>query len=296
MGLNLSRRHHYIPKMLLKNFCDDGRIWVGDRITKQIYPSTPRREFVEKDLYMRSTIDGPKSHKKSDEHEKTLSQIESDAAFAIRRIIERARCNQCPQLIPEDSNHWKRFMLAIARRTPESRARVMPESFDDIFYEAAKKVAEKDSYMGLPDKDSFYSDPHISKLKDIIKSNNDAMFAAGDHPFGREEVERFCRETGLSVVVIGMPNRSFVIGSHGLAIVQSSYKNDPAEGSWLPIAHDVAVKPTFSPNKESLYRLGRDSDLIIKRINRASATQSRKIAGRSKDLISSLMRGYTKCT
>ena len=144
MKSNLSRRHYYIPKMLLKNFCDDGRLWVGDRTNKQIYPSTPRKEFVEKDLYMRSSIDVPESYDEkewlgditmSDEHEKTLSQIESAAAPAIRRIIEQARCNQCPQLIPEDSNRWKRFMLAIARRTPESRARVVPDkSFDDIFY------------------------------------------------------------------------------------------------------------------------------------------------------------------
>ncbi len=254
---------------------------------------------------MKYSLDVPKSWDKnkclnaqtmSDEYEKALSQIESDAAPVIQRIIKQVRSNKFPQLILKDRDHWNQFMLAMARRTPESRARIMPEKFEDIFYEATKKVAEKESFLGLPDKKKFYSDPNISKLKNIIKSNNDGMFAAGDHPFGQDEVDRFCRETGLYVVVIGIPNRSFVIGSHGLAIVQSSYKNDPAEGSWLPIAHDVAVKPTFSPNKESLYRLGRDSDLIIKRINRASATQSRKIAGRSKDLISSLMRGYTKCT
>lgn len=300
MRSNLSRRHHYIPKMLLKNFCDDGTLWVGDRTNKKIYQCTPENVFIKKDLYMRSSIDVPESYDEkewlsdiivSDEYEKTLSQIESDAAPAIRRIIKQVRCNQCPQLSPEDRNHWKQFMLAIARRTPESRARVMPESFDDIFYEATKKVAEKDSYMGLPDKDSFYSDPRISKLKDIIKSNNDAMFAAGDHPHGQEEVERFCREAGLGVAVICMPKRSFVIGSHGLTIVQSSYKNDPAQGSWLPIAHDVAITPSSFPDKEYLYRLDRDRDRIIKRINRASAAQSRIIAGRSKALISSLMRG-----
>ncbi len=300
MRSNLSRRHHYIPKMLLKNFCDNGSLWVGDKTNKQIYRCTPENVFVKKDLYIQSSIDVSKSHNEkewlrditmSDEYEKTLSQIESDAAPAIQRIIEQVRCNQCPQLSPEDRNHWKQFMLAIARRTPESRARVMPESFDSIFYEATKKVAEKDSYMGLPDKDSFYSDPRISKLKDIIKSNNDAMFAAGDHPRGQEEVERFCREAGLGVAVICMPKRSFVIGSHGLTIVQSSYKNDPAQGSWLPIAHDVAITPSSFPDKEYLYRLDRDRDRIIKRINRASAAQSRIIAGRSKALISSLMRG-----
>lgn len=299
MKPNLSRRHHYIPKMLLNNFCDNGSLWVGNRTNNKIYPCTPDKVFVKKDLYMKYSLDVPKSWDKnkylndltmSDEYEKTLSQIESDTAPVIRRIIKQARSNQCPQLNSEDRKHWIKFMLAMARRTPESRARIMPERFEDTFQKAIKKVAEKEGFFGLPDNDSFYSDPSIVKIKKILKSNNDGMFAAGVYPFGREEVDRFCREKGLYVVVISVPNRSFVIGSHGLAFVQSSYKNDPAQGSWVPIAHDIAVSATSSPDKESILRLGRDSDQIIERINRASVAQSQIFAGRSKALIKSLMR------
>ena len=224
--------------------------------------------------------------------EEELSRIESGVAPVIRRIIEKARCNLCPQLIPEDCNSWKRFMLAIACRTPESRERIVShKSFEDAFYEAAKKVAEKENYMGLPDKVSIFQDSRISKLKDIIKSNVDTTFAAGDHPRTRDETERFCRETGLLIAIICMPKRSFVIGSHGLAIVQPNHKDNQTQGSWLPIAHDVAVAPTAFPYRAFLLPLDRDRESIIERINRASVAQSRIIAGRSKALICSLMQG-----
>ena len=287
---NSPKRHHYIPQFLLKNFLDDrGRFWVFDKIEGNLHQGTPTNTFVQKNLYRTLNFDHGNYSFKAEEE---LSRIESDAAPAVRRIIEKARCNLCPQLIPEDRNSWKRFMLAIARRTPESRERIVSyKSFKDIFYEAAKKVAEKENYMDLPDKGSIFQDSRISKLKDIIKSNVDARFAAGDHPRTRDETERFCRETGLCIVVICVPKRSFIIGSHGLTIVQPSYENDPAQGCWLPISHDVAVKPTSFPEREFLLRIDRDRESIIERINRASVAQSRIIAGRSKALICSLMQG-----
>ena len=286
---NHPKRHHYIPQMLLKNFLDDrGRFWVFDKIEGKLHQCTPRNTFVQKNLYRTLNFD---HENYSYEAEEELSRIESRAAPVIRRIIECARNNEYPQLIPEDRKSWKRFMLAMARRTPESQERVSYKSFDDIFYEAAKKVAEKENYMALPDKGSIFQDSRISKLKDVIKSNVDARFAAGDHPRTRDETERFCRETGLLIAVICEPRRSFVIGSHGVAIAQPDHKDDQTQGSWLPISHDVAVAPTAFPDRESLLRLNHDRDSIIKRINRASAAQSRIIAGRSKALICSLMQG-----
>ena len=286
---NRPKRHHYIPQMLLKNFLDDnGRFWVFDKIEGKLHQCTPRNTFVQKNLYRTSNLD---HENYSYEAEEELSRIESRAAHAVRRIIEQVRCKQPPQLNSRDGNNWKRFMLAIARRTPESRARIVShKSFEDTFYEAAKKVAEKENYMGLPDKVSIFQDSRISKFKDIIKSNVDATFAAGDHPRTRDETERFCRETGLYVAVICMPKRSFVIGSHGLSIVQPDHKDNLTPGSWLPIAHDVAVAPTAFPHREFLLRIDHDRDSIIERINRASAAQSRIIAGRSKALICSLMQ------
>ena len=88
-----------------------------------------------------------------------------------------------------------------------------------------------------------------------------------------------------------MPKRSFVIGSHGITVVEQRGQRE----SWLPIAYDVAIKFTPYPNKGgSLLRLDRNDESIIKTINQSTVAGSRFIAGRSKALIESLMRGYWK--
>ena len=288
MNSNNPKRHHYIPKMLLNNFLDDkDRIWIYDKNGGKLYQGTPTNTFVQRNLYRTLNFD---HENYSCEAEEELSRIESRAAPVIRRIIKCARNNEHPKLSPEDRDAWKRFALAMARRTPESQERVFSGRNRDTFYEAAKTRADELNY-DLPDKEILYQDIRILKLKKLVESSINARFAAGAHPYEQDRTERFCHEAGLCVTVICIPKRSFVIGSHGFAIVRRNHQNDPAQGSWLPIAHDVAVAPTAFPDEEFLFQLDHDSDRIIRRINRAAVAQSRIIAGRSKALICSLMQG-----
>ena len=300
MDKDAPRRHHFIPQMLLRNFCDaNGLLWVSDR--GKIYQSAPEKVFAQRDLYTTFKVDhAPGGHdyeeftslvKKSYEYEKLLSELEGKAAPAMQQIIEQARLGRCPQLSPEDNDSWKRFFLALARRTPESQKRVSGvERFDVVFYKAVKAVAESENHP-LPDWDSLHGDPRVPPLVGLVESNVNAKFAAGDHPKERERADNFSRETGLCVATIRISERSFVIGSHGIAIVEASRKGDPAQGSWLPIAHDVAVQATGSPEQETLAVL--DGDRVITAINRASAEKSWRIAGRSEDLVRSLMQGQS---
>ncbi len=286
--------------MLLKNFCDQaGQIWVCDKNTGKIVPRNPKTVFSVRHLYTSYDIGPvPKSEKyekfrsvikRDSKYENTLNRIESKAAPVVQRLIEQARCDRFPQLTPEDRDAVKRFILALGRRTPESQKRVSSgKNIDDIFYEAAKDIARKDNYKGLPDRELIYQDPRISTLKDLTGSNVNARFAAGDHPREQSNAERFCRETGLMVAVIRIPKRSFVIGSHGVTIVQ--FPNKVAPESWIPIAYDVAVVPTSFPDREFLFPLGGDKDQLIKRVNMASFQQSRRVAGCSEDLLKSLSK------
>ena len=155
MGSSLSRRHHYIPQMLLRNFCDDDDLlWVGDRTRGRLFQCGPEGVFVKRNLNMKYSFDSVQSGHgnneflssidMSDEYERTLSQIENRAAPVVRKIIQQARCNRCPQLTPEEGDNWKGFVLAMARRTPESQKRVASDrSFDDIFYEVVMATAKK---------------------------------------------------------------------------------------------------------------------------------------------------------
>ena len=301
LGKNAPVRQHYNPVMLLRNFCDsDGLIWVSDGI--KVYPTNPKNAFVERHLYTRWDFTNAKtgaghqafldSIEKSYEHEEQLSKLEAQADRAVRHIIGRARKGKPPQLSVKDSNSFKRFLIAMARRTPESQTRVTAAKDPfDVFYEASNQVAQMNDYP-LPPKEALRLDPEVHELKDMVISNTNARFAAGDHPVLEADTRRFVRETGLCFAAIHMPGHSFIIGSHGLAIIDDHVEGNIPRGSWLPIAHDVAVGVTAFPDRDILMVLDNSNNgqQFISAVNMATAVRSRVIAGQSESLVRSMIQ------
>ena len=287
MGSNKPKRNHYIPELLLHNFCaDDGFLWAGDKSGRQAFHPPPSKLFVETHLY--ATIGYDKSVK-TFENENALSKIESEAEPAISAIIDKARGGCFPKLSEKDNDSFKRFIVAQARHTPESQEGIgIHGAVVDIFPEAVSLIKEK---LGctLVD-DDWYEESSLLELKQRYSSNLAGNYAAGTHPLLEQGTRQFCRNAGWLVAAIEMPNRSFVIGSHGFALVEHDGKIE----TWLPMAHDVAIMLTGFPDREYLFPLDRNQDSLIKRINQSTVTSSRFIAGRSKELIESLMGGYWK--
>ena len=302
MGRNTPKRNHYIPQMLLKNFCGDSRrVWVGDG--KRIYAAKPRNVFVQRHLYTKSIFESsPKgtdhddflnSIEKSYEYEDHLSVIESRAAPAVREIVVHVRKGKCPALSIEHRDAWKRFLFAIARRTPESQNRVGGlTGHVDTFYEASKHVANLNNDP-LPDRATLYQDDRVLRLKNMVMTNVNAKFAAGNDSHIENETQKFSRETGLYLVVIRIPKKSLVIGSHGLTIVDRMFVENLTATSWLPIAPDIAVGATAFPDRELLSVLDGNNggERVISEMNRATASMSKIIVGQSEDLVRSLRKG-----
>ena len=302
MGDNIPRRQHYIPVMLLENFCDaTGHLWVSRN--GKIYHPNPNNVFVEKDLYATFDLsDVPNgqdcgevldSRKKDYEYEEILSGIEDRAAPVVREIIKQARRGKFPQLTPALRAAWKQFIIALIRRTPESQQReASSKKIGDRLYENAYDLAAKDG-LTLLDKASLYQNPTILRIVDMSARNTYAAYSAGDTPDLQKEAEDFSRRMGLLVAVSSIPGGEFVIGSYGLTVVEPEFATGPVRGSWLPIAHDVAVHLTGDPGKDFLVSLDPDNTgaEVISRINRSTAAQSRAIAGRSEAIVRSLMQG-----
>lgn len=300
-GKNAPVRQHYNPVMLLRNFCNsDGLIWVSNGI--KVYPTNPNNAFVERHLYTRWDFTKAKtgaghqafldSIEKSYEHEEQLSKLEAQAGRAVRHIIERARKGKPPQLSVKDRNSFKRFVIAMSRRTPESQTRVAAAKDPfDVFYEASKQVAQLNEYPLSP-KEALRRDPEVQELKDMVMSNTNARFAAGDHPVLKSATRRFMRETGLCVAAIHIPGHRFIIGSHGLAIIDDHVEDGLPHGSWLPIAHDVAVGVSAFPDRDSLIVLDNSNNgqQFISAINMAMAARSKVIAGPSESLVRSIIQ------
>ena len=299
MNPNHPKQQHSVPQMLLRNFCDDsGRLWVSNG--SKTWKCNPKNVFVEKDLYTNFRYERSpdtqdleefvRSTPRTYEYEEHLGRIESEATPAIRRIITQARRRRCPEFTPEARYACLRFLLAQFRRTPESQRRTAGDkNFDEIFYEENAVIA-KQRGVTLPDITSFYEDPRARIHRNFADRDIDAWFAAGTHPRERDQERRFCQEIGLCVAIIRIPNRSFVIGSHGIGIVESSDNGSHAK-TWMPIAYDVGIGLTSLPHKESLFLIDSNSEgePLICMINKASAEGSRMIAGRSETLVRSLM-------
>ena len=132
MGANKPTRNHYIPESLLKNFCDDdGLLWAGDKCGRAPFHPPPSKLFVKSKLYAKNDYSQSVI---TYENEEALAKIESDAASAISAVIEQARRGCPPRLSPEDDDHFKRFIIAQARRTPESQVRIgLTSDVDDAF-------------------------------------------------------------------------------------------------------------------------------------------------------------------
>ncbi len=282
---------HYLPQMLLKHFCDgDGLLWVARKGQDQPFRTTPRNVFAENDLYTKHTpVANPDragwTFRRDRSSEDVLARIEGAAADPIRQVITSARDQRLPHLGPAQQDALKRFFFAIARRTPESQKRVRtPE--DEARRELYVQLSRDAESQGrtLPSEGDFYEIPVVRELMDQLFRNADASMAAGTIASVRHFEDRFFKTRALAVLAITQPGRGFIVGSHGIAIVQGV-----PPGSWLPIASDVAIAYHDDHQGETVGFLGTKDDKVIRAINDASANYSTMIAGSSRKLIAGMM-------
>ena len=237
--MSRSRNHHYVPQLLLRNFCDGRHIWVGNKDTRVAFSTSPNKIFRERDLY--TDHDPEDIDIKDDRNERLLQKIESAAAPVIEKIVTRGRRKEPPRLSSDEQDSWKQFYASMCRRTPEFIMKDL--SSDEPFeYAWASAIEQLCAFTGFMDSKPLLSNrsQEIMKIKAAVKQNNKARFASGDHKILREDVEQFCRNTGILIAVICHQKGSFVVGSHGITTVDAG----EARGCWLPVSPDVAVMPT----------------------------------------------------
>ena len=282
---------HYLPQMMLKHFCDgEGLLWIARKGLDQPFRTTPRNVFAEKDLYTKHTpVANPDrtgwTFRRDRSSEDVLTQIEGAAADPIRQVITSARKQRFPRLGPDPQDALKRFFFAIARRTPESQERVRTpeaEARHELYVQLSRDA--KSQGVMLPSEVDFYDNPVVRQLMNQMFRNADASMAAGTMISVQRFEDRFLKTRSLAVLAITQPKRSFIIGSHGIAIVHGV-----PPGSWLPIASDVAIAYRDDHQCEKIGFLGIKDDKVIRTINHASANNSSMIAGSSRQLITRMM-------
>ena len=283
--------HHENPIWLLKHFsfgCDE-MLWMGFKNTLEVKPINVKVAFTRNDANTRidyqSRGDGTFQQVKSDPDEKILANFDGQAATTVSDLLGFARQWRdsvglvTPILSPETVEVCKRLILAQARRPRESQDRsgLFGDNYD-LYLDSLFKRAEECGQQ-LPSRDVLLKDPHmIAKFDDITK-NRRANFASGNHPILASKEREFLAPFGLTVVVLNPTTTEFVIGSHGITIMQG-------QNTWLPLAPDVAI--SFS-NKPGGIDIGVCADEFVEDHNRAALSTSERIAGRSKEVITKLL-------
>lgn len=107
-----------------------------------------------------------------------------------------------------------------------------------------------------------------------------------------EESLRRLAEMGLIITAIYDPNESFILGSRSVLEIhdpEQAPDSDPSD-MLLPLAYDVAVQPYyFSHLSKEQVELTTANSGFIWEVNKAIVEQSTMVAGRSRELITSLV-------
>ena len=155
------------------------------------------------------------------------------------------------------------------------------EDKSELYLDLYFKLAEQQGQQ-LPSREDLLSDPQVVKLFNILSQNQRATFASANHPILADKETEYLTPRGLRVAVIKDTASEFVIGSHGVTIMETTFGPD----TWLPIAPDVSISLSDMPgviNKDI------STDKFVERHNRAALTLSAQVAGRSKEAIRELL-------
>lgn len=119
---NESKKHHFVPRSLLRNFCSkDGKLFVFDKAKKKSFPSTVENAGHE-NHFNSIDLNGTKLN-----FEKLFDEIDSDQAILIRKLI--AFENQWELT---ETEKWKLayFTLVQSYRTKLNRTSIVELSTD----------------------------------------------------------------------------------------------------------------------------------------------------------------------
>ena len=288
-----SKGHHEIPKWLLKHFCcDKGEtFWMGFKDTGEVKPVVRKDAFRRNDANTRIDYqiqeDGTFRPAKSDPDEKLLARFDSLAAPSVRQLLDFSRRwrDAVPitvQLSRSDLEICKQTILVQARRTLESQDRMgINQDKSELYLDLYFKLAEEHGQQ-LPPKQDLLNDPKVASLFADLSQNYRANFASVNHSILAKKETEFLAPLGLSVAVIGATASEFIIGSHGVTIVETTQ----GETAWLPIAPDVAISLSDKPG---VVTIGAYTNEFVEQHNTAAFSASARVAGRSKGAISELI-------
>ena len=279
--MNVPKRQHYNPRMLLKRFVDtDGRLhfFTNHAPDKGVLTSTPENLFLQKHLYTQVDEVGTKDVSIETSF---LANLEGKADPIIEKIVCAARRRQPPNLSHDEKDVFLTFFYIQLTRVPDVRDPIM----DEVRHDTIEEIEEAANVRSLTDDERAMLDGGEEMERRLKNANIQSL------PMGlNNRVFQILKKKHMCVALIRnpKPKRAFVIGSYPvvkLSFPDRSFLGDPTVQVWLPLARDVAV--ALNSGKCDRVKMIKDRD--IQSLNESIFKQSTVIAGCSQELIESLL-------
>ncbi|EHJ95003.1 DUF4238 domain-containing protein [Agrobacterium tumefaciens] len=276
MSGNAPHRHHYVPRMVQRNFKNESGglyFWRRGMNNGYVRITKPSNLFVEDHLYTIIDKNGARDH--SIEH--WFGRLETLAAPFIQEFLNIVRHGLTPIMNRTHWDLWHTYVYHAQKRTVAWHKRFLkPEDLLAVI----KEIASEQQW--LEHIKAWETDP-----KNTLREMNNARIAAQADPMPDEMMEEF-RNLGL-VIYVAPPKTSFILGDDmsGDALISSRGEMTGARRvQFMPIAPDVAVGYCDTRGVHTDHLTAMD----VRRMNEAMAKQAYLIAGRSKAQIDSLSR------
>ncbi len=270
------KRHHYIPRMLLKHFVDErGDLYCYEKDSRDrcVTRRNSKTLFAERHLYSFFDLDGKRDYSTETKH---LAEIEDKASPIVDKIVCNARKDELPDLTPDENNVWIEFFLMLWRRLPalrdSSTSNQLQSEQDQQRYRKIKGIADDEAI-----------DP-----KEMVKFLQQEIWPRAiqkSDEFMENRILPTLRRMSLWVAVLSKEQSGFVIGSNPIIKARPHLDLDHPEAEiWMPLAHDVAVV-LIHDRREILWN---PDERFIQKLNGEVFNQSTIVAGRLREQIGSL--------
>lgn len=276
----LSKRHHVVPRMLLKRFVD-GRGWLHAYTRTQpsrgVYLSRPENLMVENHRYSEIGNDG----RRRPIVEGRLALLESAAEQVIDKIIAAARAGHTPCLNAIELDIWYLFLTIQWKRVPDLHLEVNTDAETQTLF--ARIIADaREKYPQFGYKLDQFEEPHM-RARLIHNARVGSLSVS-------TEIMDALRSRGLGVARIRRPDKQFILASRPVVKLTHPGKTDlrhPECEVWLAVAPDIALGLGRGAGTVTAISIGTDN---VRHLNLAAAGQSTTICGASPALIGSLAR------
>jgi Protein of unknown function (DUF4238) len=234
-----SSRQHYVPQFLLERFGHQtsGDIYVFNKQTGKSFTTGASRIAVEWDLYDFEFKGFPMSL------EKSLSELESEAAWCIKNLLERGRLDMSEPAIVAERSALVRFLSVQLVRTRGAFERM--NHISDKLKEALRSLGAPEDYFELPPEvgssdenaqKAFLVERICTAYKDfgpdlvkkgwvLMSTTLDAPFLLGDHPVTIDNLAGGKMGINVPGAVIYFPlSPQFALALHCESLVNEIYR------------------------------------------------------------------------